>query len=635
MKYYSRRLLITVVLLLGTVLPAFSKPWYLCLGSFKNQQNAQNFLMTLSSENLEVCTAEHKTKDGILYRVLINQPCETWEQVVTLRNSLKANKTLVQKVSGNIWACEVVESTIKRPSDYAVEAVKKMEFTLKEAEDLAEKADAALIKTETPEAKEEEEVTVIDDILEASGAEKSVVMPEPVEEPETKEESEIEEVPDVIVLKENELSIPLSEETPFSVLVRSYKEEQLAENDKARLLENEIDSYILKTYDDDTLLNFDLHSGAFATEEESEELQQKLETLGIADTKISNYKDIEQKIKDYEELIQNEKILFENVTLNFPDIISDEVVDCINTIPVNTKMQLEEVIIQDFDVLYSHNSETYTALDQLETYKENIQYNEYVEFYKNRVKAGIYINSKDNLFNKNFYVLLVSGDKGTFEDFASMGETKVDLLKKRGFENCYISSDNMESFTLTGISEENDKLLLITANDYSEKEFYQLISSLDNENTILSYPQIKKTILVLPDSREEVTMEFGKFTFSKVQEYYAADRNYADWATAIVGHWESTSYLYEDSVSITVSFFDLDYDFNAHKVHEMFRTAQKARESSTSYKSSYPKGDSWYSNSWFENELSFSNKSYVIAIDSYSYDENGLNLIADGLKIWD
>ena len=75
-------------------------------------------------------------------------------------------------------------------------------------------------------------------------------------------------------------------------MVRSYKEEQAAINDKERLNENDVNAYILKTFDDSSYFSFNLHAGAFDTVEEVEDLQEKLEDLGIEDTKISNYEDI-------------------------------------------------------------------------------------------------------------------------------------------------------------------------------------------------------------------------------------------------------------------------------------------------------------------------------------------------------
>ena len=63
---------------------------------------------------------------------------------------------------------------------------------------------------------------------------------------------------------------PLTEELPYSVFLERYKEESRAENAESRLEAQGIDSYIVKKYDDETLMSFDLHSGAFSSEEEAE-----------------------------------------------------------------------------------------------------------------------------------------------------------------------------------------------------------------------------------------------------------------------------------------------------------------------------------------------------------------------------
>lgn len=101
-----------------------------------------------------------------------------------------------------------------------------------------------------------------------------------------------------VVLEENKNEIPVSEEKPYSVLVHSYKEEQAAENGKKRLKENQIDSFILKTFDEKSYFSFDLHSGAFDSPEEAEPLQEKLEELGIEDTKIADYEKEKEKVQN-------------------------------------------------------------------------------------------------------------------------------------------------------------------------------------------------------------------------------------------------------------------------------------------------------------------------------------------------
>lgn len=90
-----------------------------------------------------------------------------------------------------------------------------------------------------------------------------------------------------VVLQSNKIEeIPVSIEKPYSVMVRSYKEEQAAINDKERLNENDVNAYILKTFDDSSYFSFNLHAGAFDKVEEVEDLQEKLEDLGIEDTKF-------------------------------------------------------------------------------------------------------------------------------------------------------------------------------------------------------------------------------------------------------------------------------------------------------------------------------------------------------------
>ncbi|MBD5427453.1 MAG: SPOR domain-containing protein, partial [Treponema sp.] len=107
-----------------------------------------------------------------------------------------------------------------------------------------------------------------------------------------------------VLQKNDEATLPVSEEKPYSLKVRSYKEEHPAQQSSERLRANNIDAYVVKTYDDDAYFSFDVHAGAFATPDESAETANALAALGIEDATLSEYADIKEKMLRYDEVVQ-------------------------------------------------------------------------------------------------------------------------------------------------------------------------------------------------------------------------------------------------------------------------------------------------------------------------------------------
>lgn len=89
----------------------------------------------------------------------------------------------------------------------------------------------------------------------------------------------------------------------------------------------------------------------------------------------------------------------------------------------------------------------------------------------------------------------------------------------------------------------------------------------------------------------------------------------------------------------SVSFFDLDYDYNAKQIHKMFMNEKKNNYiDKKNHPSDVANADSWYLDNYFSNELSFSTKSCIIAINSYGdnrFKEEDLVDISKDLQIWE
>lgn len=376
-----------------------------------------------------------------------------------------------------------------------------------------------------------------------------------------------------VVLEENKNEIPVSEEKPYSVLVHSYKEEQAAENGKKRLKENQIDSFILKTFDEKSYFSFDLHSGAFDSPEEAEPLQEKFEELGIEDTKIADYEKEKEKVQKYDEIIKNQPVSYDFGNNEIPDIYSAPVASIIRQFPINKNFTLENLMIFDFDNLRSVEKEL-PSLDEVSYIIENSE----------KLHAVSFASYKDDLFNKDVKIFIFSSDENALpnildlkKDFqeSSVPEEDEDFKiqdmqfqLKDGLLNSLIFK-SYEDYIFFGVNEKRDLAVLMSTEDFSESQFEAFLNNFENDSSLLIYPQIRRTLLVLP-KKTEIERKFLSFTLEKVDDSYAASRGYTDWAIPIVGHWNSKANFYQEGEFVSVSFFDLDYDYNAKRVYQMF-----------------------------------------------------------------
>ena len=430
-----------------------------------------------------------------------------------------------------------------------------------------------------------------------------------------------------VVLQSNKIEeIPVSIEKPYSVMVRSYKEEQAAINDKERLNENDVNAYILKTFDDSSYFSFNLHAGAFDTVEEVEDLQEKLEDLGIEDTKISNYEDIADNVEKYNEVIETQNVTFEDGNYTIPTSFSSAIRASIRQFPVNKNFQIEQISIFDIDNINATGADVGGA-EKIDDFIDEI----------NGVHAVSIATYKDDLFDKNVMVFMAVGDDGCFKQKEFDGAEDLQLAIVDDVLDCAVLFNDNDCY-LQGTNRAKNMLVGMISKDFTKGQFSAFINNISNDSSLLVYPQLRKTLLVLPEKNELVQRDFLVFTLSRIGESYAVERNYSDWSVPIVGHWNAKSEFFQDRQKLSVSFFDMDYDYNANRVHGMFMNEKKGITiNSDNHPSSLELADSWYLNSFSSNELSFSTKSYIIAVNSYSGEripENDLIGVAKELQIW-
>ena len=423
-----------------------------------------------------------------------------------------------------------------------------------------------------------------------------------------------------------------TEEKPYSVVINTYKEESVAQTDKERLKEKEIDSYIVKKYDDEELFSFDLNSGAYKTKEEAEQHKEIIEEAGVFTKEVVDFTQEKEAIKKYDEVVQNEDIIFDNGIYVTPEILSESVQNVLNNFPVNKFYQIEEAYI--YDVKNCRKNE---ISDDSESIVSELLKKENIE----AISCVLY---NDELFNKQIIVFMVEADE-TFDLFKeeSVPVASQNFKIRDGILHCDIyetdiaGSDNKE-YILHGNCPEKNLYLYMYSENFTKEEFLAFLDSNSEGEDLLIYPQMRKTLLVLPDENAEVKRDFCMFELKKIGMDYARERNYSNWSIPIVGHWNANAYIAQNSEQIKINFFDLDYDYNAKGIHQIFMDEKSAIFiDDDNHPQEINDVSGWFLNNYSNKELSFSTKSYIIAIDCDYYSNIQLeDLYKTGmdLKIW-
>ena len=541
----------------------FAENWFVCLGSFRVKQNADNRVAELNKHDIPAFVYETESEGQILYRVLLNEKHTDRKEARSVRDKYSNNTTIKQLGITGLWICAVEE--------------------------------------ELPELQE------------------PVLLEEPVEF----------EEPPVVVLQENKTeTIPVSKEKPYSVLVRSYKEELAAENTKDRLVEEDVDAYVLGKYDDTSLFTFDVHAGAFEEEEQTAELIEKLEDLGIEDVEVSDFNEISDAVEKFDEMVKTQPVVYDAGEETIPSVIPAAVQNCIKEFPINKNFQIEQITILDFDNINE---------DEFESLEEDFDVFETDLSMANAVSVTLY---RDELFGKEVVVFIAQGAEGQFNNSDFETENQNGILYDYKIRGGILKSKVFEvenKIYLFGTTENGATRIEMLADNFTMDDFNTFMNNSYSDSSMLIYPQLRKNLFILPDNNE-TERKFQAFTLKKIGKDYVEEKEYQDWAWGLYGHWSASAYLYQEEGAIRVTFYDLDYDYNAKKIHEMFMDSHYeyyvGENSHTEFVHDTP---GWYIYTRGDKELSFANKSYIIATSAY--DDTDINLeelhiLADDLKIW-
>ena len=616
------------LVLMGSV---FAEGYHVCVASYQKLANAQEMVQKLEKQSISAIISESKSKNQTLYRVLLAKEFKKIEDARKYRDEVQKysfGKTLNLK---DFWVCKsekIVSKSSSAPVAKPAPAPKKVTQP------------KPAPKKETPKPQPKNAEPKPEPISEP--AVKNVeVEPEPLPEPEPIPEvpapaKNVEPAPEpapvIIVPKEEPISLEknekavLSEKTPYSVLVRSYKFNQFAENDCNRLKELGFDAYLLNTFDEKSFFAFNIHVGAFETREEAEIVKNQFADAGIPGTEVSDYNEIKPSIEKYDEIISTKKVTFNDGRSDLPSSIPTPVEKLVKQFPVNKDFPIQEVTILDYD--------NYLACVEKPELNSSIL-NEIIG--KESVYSALQATYRDELYRKQVNAFLLNAESFAFEENGKEPIEKLQLGSGNGTFDSELYQNGTE-FVLCGKNESEKVFVRLSTKDFSKEEFVEFLIDSFNDSDLSLYPQLRRTFFVLPNATG-TPRDFVYFNFKKVGDDYASERGYVDWSLPIVGHSLAKAFYTEKNSLLCFGFYDLDYDFNAETVHAHFMNAKNATDVSDSNQPVLVNGvDGWYLVNSTQKEISFSTKSYVIAIDTdpaSSLLKDDLVRSAFDLRIWD
>lgn len=619
----SFKFLLSLLLLSFFVSGLFAEGYHVCLASYQKLSNAQEMVRKLENQSLSAFINENKVKNKTYYRVLLSKEFKKIEDARKYRDEVSKYSFVKELKLKDFWVCKA-DKNLAPKSDVPAPAPKK------EVKIVPAPAPVPKPQPKPVEIKPEPKIEPIPEppVKNIEPEPAPIPEPEPLPAPEPAPIEPIivnNETAESNVLDKNEKAV-LSEKTPYSVLVRSYKYSQFAENDSARLKELGFDSYLLNTFDDTSFFAFNIHVGAFETREEAETLKNQFTDAGILGTEISDYNEIKPKIEKYDEIITSKNVTFDDGRTDLPTVIPASTEKLVSHFPANKDFQIKEISILDYDNYLTSGSKPDINSPILDYIGESAA-----------VHSALLATYRDELYQKEVTVFLTNADNFAFNEGVEPSGEKIQLTSSKG----NLESDLYEKdgeLVLCGVNSAENVYVRMQTKDFIKEEFTSFLNESFTDSNLSLYPQLRRTLFVLPDQNTAAARGFISFNLKNVGDDYANDRGYAAWSLPIVGHALAKTYFIENSNLFCIGFYDLDYDFNAEQVHAHFTEAKNTVEISESNQSVSVNGvDGWYLLNPEQKEVSFSTKSYIIAIDAESNStltKEDLIRAGTDLKIW-
>lgn len=109
---------------------AFAGDWYICIGSFKNAKNADQFKTKLAGKNIETFTSEYQKSSSEKYiRLLLSEKFDSKEKALEVKRELSKNSFIKGLGIKDLWCTDlsVSDNSVKpEVKEVIVEVVKEV-----------------------------------------------------------------------------------------------------------------------------------------------------------------------------------------------------------------------------------------------------------------------------------------------------------------------------------------------------------------------------------------------------------------------------------------------------------------------------------------------------------------------------
>jgi hypothetical protein len=459
--------------------------------------------------------------------------------------------------------------------------------------------------------------------------------------------------------------IPItSDERPYSVLVASYKTLEEANQTADRLNKRNILAYVLKKALTDADFSMDVHAGAYKEARDAEKLLSDLQKLGLSQPKVIKFDEIKKTVTQFENLRKDQKAEFTLAKAEAPSL-SQVVLENISIFPIDQNFRITKLKIEDC----AHSLETVTGISALPLNPEIIPDGISLPALHRQSQAISQVIYEDKLFNHHIGLTIatVKDPEKVLSDLVKDIDGKVGRLVRtdlayrtakgimHGFVYEQVAAnpvspsspaapavspasslnqpgaapsatpqmqlDSLGQYTYLAAMPESSHLLIMNSHDTPGRDFLELINNGGNNYGLLTFPEIRKNLFVLPKITDKDDLVFSCFDLFVVPAEYARQRNDRKWAKQVVGNYLASGNYIHDKWHVSFSFFNLVRAATAENTQQFFKEDHVRGAYGNPEKVMGKEG--WYldmqDSPWrATSELSFSQGSYVIAVDIVS-----------------
>lgn len=355
--------------------------------------------------------------------------------------------------------------------------------------------------------------------------------------------------------------IPIGPETPHSVRVASYRSRPDAERALREPALQDIDPFLLRTYEPQDGMRLNLMVGAFERDTRANSLVERLDEQGVGDPELVAWDQVEEAASAYDELSVEERT----------EYIPPE--PAWGTIPPEVRSMLESDIIprgyrvREITIVNQDDPATLPDSPFFELYAPHPAAGWSVEVSLEPLLGGDLLSIQGFTYRDSIQSDWPSGDDLPIDE---------DALEARNWNR----SDSIvpgffgstEDSTLWhGIDGGKAHAWFIGSEDAEALE-----RLLDGERLrpLVNSETIVKTLSLLPQERD---VSLWAYQFDRVGEDYVTQKNNAAWARAMQGNWRATTVVETAEEPFFVSAFEVNLRREARRVYDMFLDSHETR----------------------------------------------------------